>query len=178
MASAGGIGFAEPLGEAVGGREELKTTAFPEEDAGTRETVFRSEEALPEFAAEGSPGPEEEALWELTEEASEAAGEVAAPELAWEAGGGTEDKVGHSAVVHEDSRSRNVSKTGSILFLPIRSPSLRHRPGFSRPNLKNPTLLGGPPIGSRVRFICPNPPRSIRPRFSVAIHCHLTLCGN
>ena len=138
----GDIGVPEAPGEAFGGRDEFRTTAF-EEDGETEEAG-----AVEETAAPGEETPEEE-LSAGTDEAcgaseetacSEEAGETpevadggAAAELSREAGGGTDERVGHSAVVHAGSSRRSVSKTGNMYFLCIRFPPPGYRSCFITP---------------------------------------------
>lgn len=140
----GGIGVPAAPGEAFGGREEFRTTAF-EEDGGTEEAGAAKEE----IAAPGEETPEEElsagtdevcgasdetVFSEAEGAVPEAADEDAEAELAREAGGGTDERVGHSAVVHAGSMRRSVSKTGNMYFLCIRFPPPGYRSCFKTPN--------------------------------------------
>ena len=138
----GGIGVPEVPGEAFGGREEFRTTAFEEdgdaEVAGAVEETAAPDEEAPEEelsagADEACGASEETASCDEEEETPEAADEDAGAELSWEAGGGTDERVGHSAVVHAGSSRRSVSKIGNMYFLCICFPPPGYRSCFITP---------------------------------------------
>lgn len=97
---------------------------FLEEEPGIREELLRLDERIREEPASNSDCtasdvPSEAVPSELVSAADAAAEELSEPESARETGGGTEDKVGHSAVVHAVSRKKRARKTGHIFFLLI-----------------------------------------------------------
>lgn len=117
-------------------------TAFEEdgdtEDAGAAEEPAGPDDETPEeelsAGTDEDCGASEETASDEAGETPEAAAEDAEAELAREAGGGTDERVGHSAVVHAGSSRRSVSKTGNMYFLCIRFPPPGYRSCFITPN--------------------------------------------
>ena len=108
------------------------------EDAGAAEEPAGPDDETPEEELSGGTdeacGASEEAASDEAGETPEAADENAGEELSCEAGGGTDERVGHSAVVHAGSSRRRVSKTGNMYFLCIRFPPPGYRSCFITPN--------------------------------------------